>query len=121
MDYTWIGLMGQGEYTKFCTALSERDASIGYDAALCIQAVEPWVVDAYNSTNGVSTTFNIVGKGDIPSLSHDYGQRIGDELHLSEGLGTTVDKWTAYGTAFSNSRSTLLKVSINVLTLFCSV
>ena len=34
---------------------------IGYDAVVCLQLFEPWVVEMYNSTTGPST-FRITGK-----------------------------------------------------------
>jgi hypothetical protein len=112
LERTWIGPTEQSKYRQDYNIWSNDNYSIGYDAALCIHAVEPWVVDVYNSTNGVSTTFRIVGKGDMPSLAHDYGKRVGRKLNLDSSLATTADKWTAYRAALGNSRSILLKVTI---------
>lgn len=75
-----------------------------------MQAVEPWVIDAYNSTNGVSTTFKIIGKGDMPNVAHDYGRQEGRKLDLQSSL-SSVGKFDAYAAAHGNSRNILLKVS----------
>lgn len=39
--------------------------NIGYDAAVCIEVFEPWIVDVYNNTAGSPTTLGIVEKKNI--------------------------------------------------------
>ncbi|KAF9004740.1 hypothetical protein BDQ17DRAFT_1354599 [Cyathus striatus] len=39
---------------------------IGYDAAICLELYEPWVIEVYNSTVGAPSSTRIVGKG--PSI-----------------------------------------------------
>ncbi|KAF8075860.1 hypothetical protein FPV67DRAFT_386387 [Lyophyllum atratum] len=36
---------------------------IGYDAAVCVQLFEPWIVEVYNTTTGLPTTMRVVEKG----------------------------------------------------------
>ena len=51
---------------------------IGYDAAVCLQLFEPWVVEVYNSTTGLSTV-RITGKGagnDMEKGERLVGERI---------------------------------------------
>ncbi|KAG6915381.1 hypothetical protein DXG01_011753 [Tephrocybe rancida] len=36
---------------------------IGYDAAICVELFEPWIVEVYNSTTGQPSTMRIVGPG----------------------------------------------------------
>lgn len=36
---------------------------IGYDACVCLELYEPWVLDVYNSTVGVPTSLRIVDAG----------------------------------------------------------
>ncbi|KAG6900124.1 hypothetical protein C0993_002659 [Termitomyces sp. T159_Od127] len=38
---------------------------IGYDAAVCVELFEPWVVEVYNSTTGMPTTLRIVEPGNV--------------------------------------------------------
>lgn len=38
---------------------------IGYDAAVCIELFEPWVVEVYNSTVGNPTTLRIIENGNV--------------------------------------------------------
>lgn len=42
-----------------------KPTNIGYDAAVCIELFEPWVVEVYNSTVGAPTTLRIVEKKNI--------------------------------------------------------
>ncbi|KIY63410.1 hypothetical protein CYLTODRAFT_432999 [Cylindrobasidium torrendii FP15055 ss-10] len=61
---------------------------IGYDAAVCLELFEPWVVETYNATLGPPTTMGIVSKGativDSPSLDKDAKEhRKGDSLDKS--------------------------------------
>jgi len=48
---------------------------IGYDAAICLQMYEPWIVQIYNSSLGVPTTMNIVGKSASTDFETDDGNR----------------------------------------------
>jgi len=43
---------------------NQADVKVGYDAAVCVQRYEPWIVEAYNSSTGSSFALRIVGKGD---------------------------------------------------------
>lgn len=38
---------------------------IGYDAAVCVELFEPWVVEVYNGTTGLPTTLRIVEPGNV--------------------------------------------------------
>ena len=42
--------------------IAGKPTYIGYDAAVCLQLFEPWVVEVYNSTTGPSTV-RITGNG----------------------------------------------------------
>lgn len=48
---------------------------IGYDAAVCIEMFEPWVVDVYNGTLGALTTLRIVDKANTAKDTNIYGKR----------------------------------------------
>ncbi|KNZ77671.1 hypothetical protein J132_04490 [Termitomyces sp. J132] len=38
---------------------------IGYDAAICVELFEPWIVEVYNSTTGLPSTLRIVEPGNV--------------------------------------------------------
>jgi hypothetical protein len=40
-----------------------NETRIGYDAAVCLELFEPWVVEVYNSTTGVPSSMKLVGPG----------------------------------------------------------
>ena len=48
---------------------------IGFDAVVCVEAYEPWIVQIYNSSLGVPTTMAIVGKSASTDFETDYGAR----------------------------------------------
>ena len=48
---------------------------IGYDAAVCVELYEPWIVQTYNSSLGVPTTMTIVGKSASTDFETDDGNR----------------------------------------------
>ena len=48
---------------------------VGYDAIVCVKMYEPWIVQIYNSSLGVPTTMNIVGKSATADFQTDYRNR----------------------------------------------
>ena len=46
---------------------------IGYDAVVCLEMCEPWIVQIYNSSLGVPTTMAIVGKSATTDFETDDG------------------------------------------------
>jgi len=46
--------------------------TIGYDAAVCVEMYEPWIVQIYNSSLGVPTTMTIVSKSATTDFESDY-------------------------------------------------
>ena len=46
---------------------------IGYDAVVCLEMYEPWIVQIYNSSLGVPTTIAIVGKSATTDFETDDG------------------------------------------------
>ncbi|KAF9448401.1 hypothetical protein P691DRAFT_669523 [Macrolepiota fuliginosa MF-IS2] len=66
---------------------------VGYDAAVCIEVFEPWVVEVYNSTVGTPTTLRIVEKGNAVGDFSTGGvgeKRMGKQLVTNDN-GTDVD------------------------------
>ncbi|KAG8757839.1 hypothetical protein FRC14_001371 [Serendipita sp. 396] len=84
--------------------------TIGYDGAVCVEAVEPWVVDTYNSTSGRASSLQIVGKGGLSNQDINYGQRLGSPL--DKGLNNTLSsegKFDGFVLGHENSRNQILK------------
>ncbi|KDQ21472.1 hypothetical protein BOTBODRAFT_25920 [Botryobasidium botryosum FD-172 SS1] len=78
---------------------------IGYDAAVCVEEVSQYVVEAYNSTVGAPRTLRIVTKGNTT-------MPLGKNSTQLQGVRTTLsseDKWSAWVVAHDNSRNTILK------------
>ena len=46
---------------------------VGYDAVVCLEMYEPWIVQIYNSSLGVPTTIAIVGKSATTDFETDDG------------------------------------------------
>lgn len=58
----------QGQFSALGEAVPDANGSathIGYDAVVCIEMFEPWVVDVYNSSIGDPTPQNIVERGNV--------------------------------------------------------
>ena len=51
------------------------NSSIGYDAVVCVEMYEPWIVEIYNSSLGVPTTMRIISKSASTDFETDYGNR----------------------------------------------
>ncbi|KAG5639156.1 hypothetical protein H0H81_006415 [Sphagnurus paluster] len=53
----------------------------GYDAAVCVQLFEPWVLEVYNSTTGLPASLRIVEQGSIVrSAQVDYEKLFGTPM-----------------------------------------
>ncbi|PVF96314.1 hypothetical protein CPB86DRAFT_736976 [Serendipita vermifera] len=86
-----------------------EDGKLGFDAAVCVEAIEPWVVDTYNATTGRVTTLRIAGKGDLSTVHLNYGKQKNRSIKgLSMGVNST-GKLDVFGLAHGNSRNQILK------------
>ena len=83
---------------------------IGYDAAVCVEAIEPWIVESYNVTSGSGfpSTLKIVKRGDrlAQSDKEDTPPWPGVQMGLNSN-----GKWDAFVSAHDNARNQILKVS----------
>jgi len=68
---------------------------IGYDAVVCVEIYEPWIVQIYNSSLGVPTTMAIVGKSATTDFETDYGNR-GPRLDSYTRVLNSIGKYTAF-------------------------
>ncbi|KAG8816683.1 hypothetical protein FRC17_000217 [Serendipita sp. 399] len=85
-------------------------ATIGYDGAVCVEAIEPWIVDTYNSTSGRASSIQVVGKGGLSNQNINYGRRVSGPLNVP--LNKTLDstgKFKGFVLAHENSRNQIIK------------
>jgi len=75
---------------------------LGYDAAVCVQKYEPWVIETYNSSTGSSFALRVIGKqNDITPLSPS-GTIRGAQIENTRYLNAT-GKDFVFSTAHNNS------------------
>lgn len=91
---------------------SVRDANgvqtrIGYDAAVCVERYEPWIIEAYNTSFGSPATLRIFEKG-YGNASLASGKIRGDPIPSTRYLNTT-GKDPAFFVAHSNSVNQMVK------------
>ncbi|KAJ3509093.1 hypothetical protein NLJ89_g5402 [Agrocybe chaxingu] len=83
---------------------------IGYDAAVCVELYEPWVLEVYNSSAGAPATVRIRDAiGTLRDLESEemQGERITDPL-VSRGLNSS-HMWPAYVAGHQNSVNQIIK------------
>ena len=75
---------------------------IGYDAAVCVQRYEPWVVETYNTSIASPSILRIVGKGNASTPLSPSGNIQGAPIANTRCLNTT-EKGTVFSTAHRNT------------------
>ncbi|KAJ8488594.1 hypothetical protein ONZ45_g13895 [Pleurotus djamor] len=90
---------------------SGNETRIGYDALLCLELFEPWIVEVYNSTTGVPFSTRIVAKAGETADIRSGEQRMGDPLDSVKRQLNSSALWPAYVVAHQNSVNQLVKVS----------
>ena len=75
---------------------------VGYDAVICAETYEPWIVQIYNSSLGVPTTMAIVGKSATTDFETDYGDR-GPYLDSYTRTLNSTGKDTAFRIGYAGS------------------
>ena len=83
------------------------ETRIGYDAAVCVEMHEPWIIEAYNTSVGSPTTLRIDEKG-YRNTSLPSGKIQGDPIQNTRYLNTT-GKNLAFVVAHDNSINQMLK------------
>ncbi|KAJ3571183.1 hypothetical protein NP233_g3915 [Leucocoprinus birnbaumii] len=87
---------------------------IGYDAAVCIEVFEPWIVEVYNNTAGAPTTLRIVEKNNVVQDSNTGGikeKRMGSAINSANVTQALSSKGLqdVYLVAHQNSINQMLK------------
>jgi len=75
---------------------------VGFDAVICTETYEPWIVQIYNSSLGVPTTMAIVGKSATTDFETDYGDR-GPYLDSYTRTLNSTGKDTAFRLGYAGS------------------
>jgi len=83
---------------------------MGYDAAVCVQKYEPWIVETYNTSIVSPSTFRIVEKGNGSNSSSQSGNIRGAPI-ANTGYLNTTGKGPAFTVAHRNSINQMLKDS----------
>jgi len=65
------------------------NATIGYDAAVCVLKYEPWIVEAYNTSAGSPSALRIIGKGDGSTSLSPSGHIRGPPIKNTRYLNAT--------------------------------
>ncbi|KAG6883889.1 hypothetical protein C0992_007533 [Termitomyces sp. T32_za158] len=89
---------------------------IGYDAAVCVELFEPWVVEVYNSTAGLPMTLRVVEQGNVvrsQDTMKEQEQLVGLPLSLTNSNAheklNSSNLADIYESAHGNSINQLLK------------
>jgi len=78
--------------------------STGYDAVVCVEMYEPWIVQIYNSSLGIPTTMAIVNKSATTDFETDSGNR-GPHLDSYTRTLNSTGKDSAYYAGYDGSLS----------------
>jgi hypothetical protein len=88
-----------------------QPSRIGYDAAVCVELFEPWVVETYNATTGLPSSLGIVEKGNVVRDKRDNEKRDGSTLREVQRELNSTGKWSAFAVAHDNSINQVVKAS----------
>jgi len=84
------------------------ESRIGYDAAVCVEKYEPWIIEAYNTSIGSPTALRIVERGDGSTSLLPSGNIRGSPIANTRYLNTT-GKNPAFFVAHDNSVNQMVK------------
>jgi hypothetical protein len=88
-----------------------QPSRMGYDAAVCVELFEPWVVETYNATTGLPSSLGIVEKWNVVRDKYDNEEREGSALHGVQRELNSTGKSSAFVIAHTNSINQMLKAS----------
>ena len=79
------------------------ETRIGYDAVVCVQKYEPWIIEAYNASVGSPSVLRVVGKG-----YGDTSPLPGGNIRGAPIVGTRSLNTTGRGPAFFLAHDNML-------------
>ncbi|EEB89772.1 hypothetical protein MPER_12098, partial [Moniliophthora perniciosa FA553] len=87
-------------------------APIGYDAAVCVELFEPYVVGVYNNSNGIPESLMIIDKA--KSIQPDKSTtREGNTLKGVKSELNSTGRYVAYEVLHDNSNNQIVKVELS--------
>ena len=86
----------------------ERRGRVGYDAAVCVQKYEPWIIETYNTSFAPPSILRIVEKGN-DNASPPAGSIRGPPIENTRYLNTTFG--VAYGNGFAQMQKVEFEAS----------
>ena len=86
---------------------------IGYDAAVCVQQYEPWIIEAYNASTGSPSALGIIQKGDGSTSLSSSGNIQGSPITNTRYLNTT-GKDAVFSTAHESSLERMLRINFEL-------
>jgi len=81
---------------------------IGYDAAVCLQRYEPWIIEVHNASIGSPSALRIVGRGYDGTSQLPSGNIRGTPIVNTRNLNTT-GKYTAFFLAHNGVVNQMVK------------
>ncbi|RDB19547.1 hypothetical protein Hypma_013386 [Hypsizygus marmoreus] len=94
--------------------ITGKPTFIGYDAAVCVQLFEPWIIETFNSTSGLPSTLRLVEPGsEVRSVDTDKlverlsGTPLVDPAMTRKLNSTKLDE--VYDVSHTNSINQMLK------------
>jgi len=75
---------------------------VGYDAAVCVQRYEPWIIETYNTSIASPSAPQVVGKGNVSTPLVPSGRTRGRKITNTRYLNTT-GKDDVFGAAHPNT------------------
>jgi len=95
-----------GHFPVYWNASGTR---IGYDAAVCVQRWDPWIVETSNATTSSPSVVGIVGKGSGGTSPQPSGKLKGHQIANNNRRLNVTGKDPAFRTAYNNSIGQMLK------------
>jgi len=83
---------------------------MGYDAAVCVQRYEPWIIESHNASTGSASALRIVGGGNNSTSLLPDGKIKGPPIANTRYLNTT-GKDLAFAVAREISMKQLVKLT----------
>lgn len=108
-----------GRFPLYGTALPDQfgnETRIGYDAAVCVEAYEPWIVETFNATGVPPSSTRIVRRND--TLVDSTGHALSDGAKKRRALDTNKPgmpevQWILNSTGKSNAFAVAHDNSVN--------
>ena len=110
-----VGSMPSGRFPLYLEIpnidIGLEDLRVGYDAAVCVQKYEPWIIETYNTSIASPSSLRVVGKGNSGPPLLPSGNIQGASIANTRYLNAT-GKHPAFLVAHDNSVDQIWKVNV---------